>query len=58
MLAGIDAPKTPAAEVAGGVLAGLIAEQEHIFPDPNSQAMSQVWWSDPKAFERAFAAAA
>ena len=32
MLAGIDAPKTPAAEVAGGVLAGLIADQEDIFP--------------------------
>ena len=53
MLAGIDAPKTPAAEVASGILAGLAADQEDIFPDPNSQAMSQVWWSDPKAFERA-----
>jgi NAD(P)-dependent dehydrogenase (short-subunit alcohol dehydrogenase family) len=58
MLAGIDAPKTPAGEVAGGILAGLIADEEDIFPDPNSQAMSQVWWSDPKSFERAFAAAA
>lgn len=58
MLAGIDAPNTPAADVAEGILAGLLAGQEDIFPDPNAQAMSQVWWSDPKAFERAFAGAA
>ena len=55
MLAGIDAPKTPPADVASGILAGLAADQEDIFPDPNAEAMSQVWWSDPKAFERAFA---
>jgi NAD(P)-dependent dehydrogenase (short-subunit alcohol dehydrogenase family) len=54
MLAGIDAPKTPPAEVAAGILVGLAADQEDIFPDPNSRAMSQVWWSDPKSFERAF----
>jgi NAD(P)-dependent dehydrogenase (short-subunit alcohol dehydrogenase family) len=58
MLAGIDAPKTPPAEVAGGILGGLAAEQEDIFPDPNSQAMSQVWWSDPKSVERAFSGVA
>ena len=55
MLAGIDAPKTPPADVAAGILAGLTADQEDIFPDPNAEAMSQVWWSDPKAFEQAFA---
>ena len=54
MLAGIEAPKTPPAEVAGGILDGIAADQEDIFPDPNAQAMSQVWWSDPKSFERAF----
>lgn len=54
MLAGIDAPKTPPAEVADGILNGLAADQDDIFPDPNSQAMSQIWWSDPKSFERAF----
>ena len=58
MLAGIDAPKTAAAEVAGGILAGLAAEREDIFPDPNSQAMSEVWWTDPKSFERAFSGVA
>jgi NAD(P)-dependent dehydrogenase (short-subunit alcohol dehydrogenase family) len=54
MLAGIDAPKTPPAQVAARILEGLVADNEDIFPDPNSQAMSHIWWSDPKAFERAF----
>jgi NAD(P)-dependent dehydrogenase (short-subunit alcohol dehydrogenase family) len=55
MLAGIDAPKTPPRQVAEGLLDGLAADQEDIFPDPNAQAMARTWWSDPKAFERAFA---
>jgi hypothetical protein len=58
MVAGIDVAKTPAAEVAEGILRGLAAGQEDIFPDPNSQAMSQVWWTDPKSFERAVSGAA
>lgn len=58
MLAGIDAPKTPPAEVASALLDGLAADQEDIFPDSNAQAMSQTWSSDPKAFERAFSGAA
>jgi hypothetical protein len=36
----------------------LAVDQEDFFPDPNSQAMSQVWWSDPKSFERAFSGVA
>ncbi len=58
MLAGIDAPKTPAPLVAAALLDGLAADQEDIFPDPNAVAMSQLWWSDPKGFERAFSGAA
>ena len=58
MLAGIDAPKTPAAAVAGRLLDGLTADQEDIFPDPNAEAMSQLWWRDPKGFERAFSGSA
>ena len=58
MLAGIDAPKTAAAEVAAGLLDGLAADEEDIFPDPNARAMADVWWSDPKAFERAFSGVA
>jgi len=55
MLAGIDAPKTAASDVAAGLLDGLAAGEEDIFPDPNARAMAAVWWGDPKAFERAFA---
>jgi NAD(P)-dependent dehydrogenase (short-subunit alcohol dehydrogenase family) len=58
MLAGIDAPKTPPADVAAGLLDGLAADLQDIFPDPNARAMAQLWWSDPKAFERAFSGAA
>jgi hypothetical protein len=58
MLAGIDAPKTAPAKVAARLLDGLAAGQEDIFPDPNAEAMSQMWWSDPKALERAFSGAA
>ena len=58
MVAGIDTPKTPPVRVAAGVLDGLANDQDDIFPDPNSQAMAPMWWSDPKAFERAFGAAA
>jgi NAD(P)-dependent dehydrogenase (short-subunit alcohol dehydrogenase family) len=58
MLAGIEAPKTPPADVAAGILDALAADQEDIFPDPNAQAMAQTWWSDPKSFERAFSGTA
>jgi NAD(P)-dependent dehydrogenase (short-subunit alcohol dehydrogenase family) len=57
MLAGIDAPKTPPRQVAESVLDGLAAGLEDIFPDPNAQAMAATWWTDPKAFERAFSGA-
>jgi NAD(P)-dependent dehydrogenase (short-subunit alcohol dehydrogenase family) len=58
MLAGLDVPKTAPAEVACRLLDGLAGDQEDIFPDPNAEAMSQLWWSDPKGFERAFSGAA
>ena len=57
MLAGVDAPKSPPRQVAEGLLDGLAADQEDIFPDPNAQAMAATWWSDPKSFERAFSGA-
>jgi hypothetical protein len=34
MLAGIEAPKAPAVEVAASLLDGLVADQEDIIPDP------------------------
>jgi NAD(P)-dependent dehydrogenase (short-subunit alcohol dehydrogenase family) len=58
MLAGVDAPKTAPDVVAAGILDGLAADQEDIFPDPTAQTMSRTWWSDPKSFERAFSGAA
>ncbi len=57
MLAGIDVPKTPPAEVAARLLDGLEAGDEDIFPDPNAEAMAAIWWSDPKAVERALSGA-
>ena len=54
MLAGVDAPKTPPADVAAGVLDGLAAEEDDIFPDPHARALASTWWSDPKGFERVF----
>ena len=58
MVRGIDTPKSPAADVAAGVLDGLAAGEEDIFPDPNARAMAATWWRDPKSFERAFSGAA
>ena len=58
MLAGVDVPKVPPAEVAARLLDGLAAGEEDIFPDANAQAMSIVWRSDPKAVERALAGVA
>jgi NAD(P)-dependent dehydrogenase (short-subunit alcohol dehydrogenase family) len=58
MLAGVDVPKAPPAEVAARLLDGLAADQEDIFPDANAEAMSTLWRSDPKAVERALAGAA
>ena len=57
MLAGIEARKTAPRQVAEGVLDGLAAGEEDIFPDPNATAMAATWRSDPKAFERAFSRA-
>jgi NAD(P)-dependent dehydrogenase (short-subunit alcohol dehydrogenase family) len=56
MTAGVDVPKTAPAQVAAGLLDGLAADEEDIFPDPIAQAMAPTWRTDPKAFERAFAA--
>jgi NAD(P)-dependent dehydrogenase (short-subunit alcohol dehydrogenase family) len=58
MLAGVDVPKAPPAEVAARLLDGLAAGEEDIFPDANAQAMATVWRGDPKAVERALAGGA
>ena len=46
---GIDVAQDAApAEVAAGLLDGLAAGEEDIFPDPNAQAMATVWWARPE----------
>ena len=57
LLAGFDVPKAPPADVAEGILDGIAASREDIFPDPTSEQMSATWLSDPKGFERAFGGA-
>jgi len=56
MLKGVDMPKTSPDEVAAGVLAGLSADEEDIFPDPMSRQLYAQWAGDHKGIERQFAA--
>jgi len=55
MLAGVEMPKTSAAEVARVVVEGVEAGREDIFPDPMSQEVYAAWRADHKAVERQFA---
>ena len=52
MIRGVQMPKTPAAQVAKAILAGMEAETEDIFPDPMSQELYEQWKVDHKAVER------
>ncbi|WP_165986410.1 SDR family oxidoreductase [Streptomyces sp. YIM 98790] len=55
MLAGFDdVPKTAPRLVAEAIAEGVAAGRTDIFPDPTSEKMSALWWTDPKGFERAF----
>jgi NAD(P)-dependent dehydrogenase (short-subunit alcohol dehydrogenase family) len=54
MIADVEGPRTPADQVADGILTGLENGEEDIFPDPVSRSLSPTWFSDPKAYERAF----
>jgi NAD(P)-dependent dehydrogenase (short-subunit alcohol dehydrogenase family) len=47
--------KTTPEVAAGNILAGLIAEQDYIFPDPMSKEIGGIWVSDPLALERQYA---
>jgi NAD(P)-dependent dehydrogenase (short-subunit alcohol dehydrogenase family) len=55
MLAGVEMPKTQPKDVATAVVAGIIADQEDIFPDPMSSSLYDAWKKDHKAVERQFA---
>jgi NAD(P)-dependent dehydrogenase (short-subunit alcohol dehydrogenase family) len=54
----IPLAKTSAAETARGILAGLEAGTEDIFPDPMSVGMGGAFLADPKGLERQVAALA
>lgn len=48
--------KASAEDAAENIVAGLLAGNEDIFPDPMSANLSALWGKDPKGLERQFAA--
>lgn len=56
MLAGVEMPKTAPADIAAAVVAGIIADQEDIFPDSMSAGLYAAWKTDHKSVEKQFAA--
>jgi NAD(P)-dependent dehydrogenase (short-subunit alcohol dehydrogenase family) len=58
MLEEFDLPKTSPRDVARNLLDGVEMDQEEIFPCPQSTKSGGLYMSDPKAFEREFAALA
>jgi NAD(P)-dependent dehydrogenase (short-subunit alcohol dehydrogenase family) len=52
MLAHPSIPHSSPEEVAAGILAGVEAGEEDIFPCALSRAEAAVWWADPKGLER------
>jgi NAD(P)-dependent dehydrogenase (short-subunit alcohol dehydrogenase family) len=57
MAASIPLAKTSPADVADAVIRGIEENREDIFPDAMSASIADVWFRDPKAVERQFAAA-
>lgn len=56
MLAGFDVPKAAPDAVAATIVDRVLAGDVDIYPEAVSQQMSTIWLSDPKRFEREFAA--
>ncbi len=56
MIKAIDMPKTPPAEIARAIVAGIAAGTEDVFPDPMSAGVYEQWKHDHKAVERQFGA--
>lgn len=52
MVRAMEMTKTPAAEVAAGLLEGLARGEEDIAPDPIAEAVVNLWRRDPKGAER------
>jgi len=55
MLAGVEMPKTPAAEIARAISDGIASGDEDVFPDPMAAAFYDQWKKDHKAVEHQFA---
>ncbi len=57
MTSKMDIPgKASAQATAQAIVAGLLADDEYIFPDPMSQQVGPVWQRDPVGLERQFSA--
>ncbi len=55
MAKGIEMEKASPASTAEKIVAGIIAGNEDIFPDPMSAQVGKLWAQDPKQLERQFA---
>jgi NAD(P)-dependent dehydrogenase (short-subunit alcohol dehydrogenase family) len=55
MLAGVDMPKTGAADIAEAICAGIANDREDVFPDAMSIGFYEQWKTDHKAVEHQFA---
>jgi len=55
MLAGVEMPKTSAADIARAIVDGIAEDSEDVFPDSMSASVYEQWKKDHKAIERQFA---
>ena len=55
LTAGLQMPKATPAEVAAAIVAGIVVNEEEIFPDPMSQQVHDQLCADAKAVERRYA---
>ena len=55
LTAGLHMPKATPAEVAAAIVAGIVVNEEEIFPDPMSQQVHDQLCTDAKAVERRYA---
>jgi len=52
-----DMPKASPESTAHAIVAGIIAGDDYIFPDPMSKQVGALWGHDPQALEKQFATA-
>jgi NAD(P)-dependent dehydrogenase (short-subunit alcohol dehydrogenase family) len=54
MLKDLDAPKSSPLVVAHGMLDGLEAGEQDIFPDPVARLLGDIWLAEPRRYEQLF----